>query len=93
MIPPANSPCPALAPLLSEAGLYVNNNSLENVDTLPDDTGHDSPFLTDAQHHEELVRATVEMVCAVDAVAEPVDDDWGPSMPAKSGKKSKEQKG
>jgi hypothetical protein len=37
--------------------------------------------------------APVEMVSAVEAITEPVDDDWGLSTPAKSGKKSKKMKG
>ncbi|KAF3037602.1 hypothetical protein E8E12_000726 [Didymella heteroderae] len=84
-----------LSPLSSNVGSceIVDDNSLENADTGPDETGDGSPVLADAEHHAQLDEAPVEMGSAVEAVAEPVDDDWGLSTPARLGKKSKKRKG
>ena len=90
-----NSPSPVLSPPASSVGTgeMVDGNSLENADTVSDDTGDEIPFPPDRKHHAKLDEASVEIPRVAEAIAETVDEHWGIPTPARSGKKLKKRRG
>jgi hypothetical protein len=87
-----HSPFPSPPSPDKESCEIVDNGSLEDVETVPDEVCDDSSFQAEPEQDTELEQASVESDSAVDAVAEPVDDDWGPSTPANSENKSRKKK-
>lgn len=71
----------------------VDSSILEDVDPVSDGSRDDSPFQVDAEQYREFKEALEEVEPAVEAVSEPVDEDWGALTQATLSKKCKRKKG